>query len=431
MPVYAHAGLDPELGFILSTFSFAFWGALVLWMSAGFALIESGSVNSRNTSVVCLKNIGLLSISIVGFYLFGYNLMYVGVEPGGWFGSVRLFYRDPASELALAAGKGEVEAAMEFGYSLDSAWLFQAVFVASTCSIVSGTLAERVRLFPFLLFVAFLSTVIYPIVGSWTWGGGWLAAMGFSDFAGATVVHSTGGWAALAGGAVVGARKGKFGPDGTITQTAPNNVPNVALGIFIVWLGFLGFNGGSHLFLSGIQDAVAVSLVISNSLIASFAGFFVSIGLSRVIFGRVDPLASFNGVLGGLVAIAAGPEISEQSWALVIGGVGGLVSTIGMRALQRLRIDDEVGAISVHMGAGVWGTLAVCIAGGGNFLVQLTGAVTIGVFVFAASLAAWLVIDQFLGARISPEAEELGQDMTELGIRSFPEFVRVQDRQEP
>ena len=426
-PTASWADLGTETGFVLSSLSFFFWGALVMWMCAGFTMLESGSVSTKNSSVICLKNIGLLSVSVISYYLVGYNLMYVGMEPGGWLNFPKLFFTETTAEWALLQDGTSAGAAIERGHSAASGWMFQMVFVAATCSIVSGTLAERVRLWPFLLFVAILATVIYPVVGSWTWGGGWLGAMGFSDFAGSTVVHATGGWAALAGCLIVGPRRGKFRADGTIRRTPPNNVPNVALGIFIVWLGFLGFNGGSRLVLSGAADIVAVSQVIANSLLASFAGAGVSICLSRAIFGRVDPVASFNGVLGGLVAITAGPDIAGHHWAILIGGVGGLVSTVGIRLLQRMRIDDEVGAIPVHMGAGVWGTLAVCIAGGADFSVQLTGVVVIGAFVFATSLLVWSVIDRLFGAQISEEVELKGQDLAELGIRSFPEFVRIED----
>ena len=430
-PTASWADLDNETGFVLGSLSFLFWGALVMWMCAGFTMLESGSVSTKNSSVICLKNIGLLSISVISYYLVGYNLMYVGVEPGGWLNLPQLFYSETTSEWALLKDGSSAHAVMERGHSAASAWIFQMVFVAATCSIVSGTLAERVRLWPFLLFVAILATVIYPLVGAWTWGGGWLGAWGFKDFAGSTVVHATGGWAALAGCLVVGPRRGKFRADGTIRRTPPNNIPNVALGIFIVWLGFLGFNGGSRLALSGAVDIVAVSQVIANSLLASFAGVAVSICLTRAIFGRVDPMASFNGVLGGLVAITAGPDIAEHHWAIAIGGVGGLVSTVGIRLLQRLKIDDEVGAIPVHMGAGVWGTLAVCIAAGGNPVVQLTGIIVIGIFVFTTSLLVWLAIDRLFGAQISEEVERQGQDLAELGIRSFPESMRLEEGSNP
>ena len=308
-----------------------------------------------------------------------------------------------------------------------SDWFFQMVFVGSTASIVSGTLAERVKLWSFFLFIVVLTAVIYPVIGAWTWGGGWLAAMGFHDFAGSTVVHSTGGWAALAGVLVVGARRGKFPADGSVRQTPPNSVPEVTLGVSIIWLGFLGFNGGSQLSLAGVSDAVAVSIVLANTNLAGAAGVLAAMLLSRPVFGRVDLLASLNGAIAGLVAITAGPDIVDHRWAVAIGAVGGAVCLLGMKLLERLKIDDEVGAIPAHMAAGVWGTLAACIAADGDVLVQLTGIVAIGATVFAASLLVWWVIDATIGARISPRVEKLGQDAAELGIESFPEFRLVEE----
>ena len=308
-----------------------------------------------------------------------------------------------------------------------SDWLFQIVFMASAASIVSGTLAERVKLWSFFVFIVVLTAVIYPIVGAWTWGGGWLDALGFQDFAGSTVVHSTGGWAALAGVLVIGARKGKFRKDATVKSTPPANVPAVTLGVFIIWLGFLGFNGGSQLALSGASDAVAIANVLVNTNLAAAAGVMTALVLSRPVFGHVDLLASLNGAISGLVAITAGPDIVDHSWAIVIGATGAAVCTLGMKLLHLLRIDDEVGAIPAHMGAGVWGTLAVCIAASGDPLVQLIGVTTIGIFVFGTSLLAWQLVDMTLGARILPRVEELGQDFGELGIEAFPEFMLVKE----
>ncbi len=428
VPAPALAALTTEMQFVLSSFSFLFWGALVMWMCAGFMMLEAGSVRTRNASVICLKNIGLYSIAGLAFYLIGYNIMYIGVEEGGWFGTLDLLYGTSDEEKALLAGdESGAAAVMGRGHSAMSEWFFQMVFVASTGSIVSGTLAERVKLWPFFAFIAFLTAVLYPVVGAWTWGGGWLDAMGFQDFAGSSVVHSTGGWAALAGVLVVGAREGKFRADGSVKVTPPNNVPAVTLGVFIIWLGFLGFNGGSQLALNGVTDAVTVSNILVNTNLASAAGVLTALALSRPLFGRVDLLASLNGAIGGLVAIAAGPDLTDHHVALLIGAVGGGVCAAGIKLLQRLRIDDEVGAIPAHMGAGVWGTLAVCIAAGGDPLVQITGIVAIGAFVFGASLLVWHLIDRTAGARISHRVEELGQDTAELGIESFPEFFLTRD----
>ena len=420
--------MSGEVQFILGSFSFLVWGGLVMWMCAGFTMLEAGSVRTKNASVICLKNIGLYSIAGLTYYLVGYNLMYVGVGEGGWLGTLELLYETSGAERSLLAGDASAAPAVqERGHAAMADWFFQMVFVGSTASIVSGTLAERVKLWSFFLFIVVLTGVIYPVIGAWTWGGGWLAAMGFQDFAGSTVVHSTGGWAALAGVLVVGARRGKFPADGSVRQTPPNSVPEVTLGVFIIWLGFLGFNGGSQLSLAGASDAVAVSIVLANTNLAGAAGVLAAMLLSRPVFGRVDLLASLNGAIAGLVAITAGPDIVDHRWAVAIGAVGGAVCLLGMKLLQRLKIDDEVGAIPAHMAAGVWGTLAVCIAAGGDLLVQLTGIVAIGATVFGASLLVWRIIDATIGARISPWVETLGQDVAELGMESFPEFRLVEE----
>ena len=423
-PSEARAAIDGESQFVLSSFAFLVWGALVMWMCAGFTMLEAGSVRTKNASVICLKNIGLYSIAGLAFYLVGYNVMYVGVEEGGWFGTLTFLYGASSDEVALLGGREEAAAAVvKNGYSTMSDWFFQMVFVATTASIVSGTLAERVKLWSFLVFILVLTAVIYPIIGSWTWGGGWLAAMGFQDFAGSTIVHSTGGWAALAGALIVGPRKGKFRPDGSVRTTPPSNVPAVTLGVFILWLGWFGFNGGSQLAMAGIADAVAVSNILSNTNLAGAAGVMAAIVLSRPVLGRVDLLAGLNGAIAGLVAITAGPDIVDHYWAIIIGGIGGALCVVGMKALERLRIDDVVGAVPAHLFAGVWGTLAVCIAAGGDFLVQLLGIVAIGAFAFCASWLVWMAIDKTMGARVTPTVEDLGQDVAELGIEAYPEFV--------
>ncbi len=420
--------LGEEAQFVLNTFSFLIWGALVMWMCAGFTMLEAGSVRTKNASVICLKNVGLYSIAGLTFWLIGYNIMYVGVEPGSWFGSLKLFYGTTASEIALLGGQSEAASdVIGNGSSVMSNWFFQMVFVGTTASIVSGALAERVKLWSFFVFIAVLTAIIYPIVGAWTWGGGWLAAMGFQDFAGSTIVHSTGGWAALAGVIIVGARKGKFRKNGEVKVTAPSNVPAVTLGVFILWLGWFGFNGGSQLALGGAADAVAVSNILVNTNLAGAAGFVAAIFLSRPVLGRVDLLASLNGALAGLVAITAGPDIVVHQWAVGIGAVGGALCVVGLKTLERLRIDDVVGAVPVHLFSGIWGTLAVCIAAGGNFGVQLIGILAIAVFAFGASWLVWLAIDKTMGVRITPNVEELGQDVAELGIEAYPEFVVIPD----
>ena len=425
-PSQARAAIEGEAQFVLNTFAFLVWGALVMWMAAGFTMLEAGSVRTKNASVICLKNIGLYSIAGLGYYVVGYNIMYVGVDPGGWFGSLEFLYSTTADEVALLRGDESATAAVvENGYSAMSDWFFQMVFVATTASIVSGALAERVKLWSFFVFIAILTSIVYPIVGAWTWGGGWLAELGFKDFAGSTIVHSTGGWAALAGAIMVGPRSGKFRADGSVKPTPPSNVPVVTLGVFILWLGWFGFNGGSQLALSGALDAVAVSNIFTNTNLAAAAGVMAALSLSRPVLGRVDLFAGLNGTLAGLVAITAAPDIVQHHWAVVIGAIGGVVCLLSMKCLEMVKVDDVVGAVPVHLFTGIWGTLAVCIVGGGSILAQIAGILAVGVFAFGVSMLLWFAIDRTLGLRVAHDVEALGQDVGELGIEAYPEFVVV------
>ena len=435
VPSDAHAALDAEAQFVLNSFSFLIWGALVMWMCAGFTMLESGTVRTKNASVICLKNIGLYSIAGLAYYLIGYNLMYTDV--GSWIGTVRLLYETSSAEVALLSAGDDAAAAakaagavIENGYATMSDWFFQMVFVATTASIVSGALAERVKLWSFFVFIALLTAIVYPVVGAWTWGGGWLSQEGFQDFAGSTIVHSTGGWAALAGIMVVGARRGKFRTDGSVKPTPPSNVPVVTLGVFILWLGWFGFNAGSQLALSGAADAVAISNILANTNLAAAAGVMAAVCLSRPVLGRVDLLATLNGAIAGLVAITAGPDIAEHYWAVVIGAVGGVICVLGMKFLERVKLDDVVGAIPAHLFAGAWGTVAVCIAAGGDVGVQIVGILAVGVFVFVVSAVLWLILDKTMKVRVSSRVEELGQDVAELGIEAYPEFVVMPDMED-
>ena len=415
-----------ETGFVLNTFSFLVWGALVMWMCAGFTMLESGSVRSKNASVICLKNIGLYAIAGLTYYVIGYGLMYTDV--GSFIGRLNLFHGPSPAEVALIGGDAAATAAVvEKGYSVTSDWFFQMVFVATTASIVSGTLAERVNLWAFFVFTAILTAVIYPIVGAWEWGGGWLDQRGFQDFAGSTIVHSTGGWAALAGALVIGPRWGKFRKDGSVKLTPPSNIPAVTLGVFILWLGWFGFNGGSVLALGSAAKAVVMSNVIVNTNLAAAAGVVTAIVVSRPILGRTDLFAGLNGAIAGLVAITAGPDIVDARVAILIGAVGALLCTAGLRLLENFRIDDVVGAVPAHLFAGIWGTLAVSIAGGANFWIQLLGVVSVGAFVFTTSWVLWTILEKTMGVRVSREVEEMGQDAAELGIDAYPEFVLMVD----
>ncbi len=431
----AQANAAAQTDFVLNTFAFLVWGALIMWMCAGFTMLEAGSVRTKNASVICLKNIGLYAIAGIMFYFVGYNLMYLDV--GNLIGTLKFGYGPSAEEIALLTAVGEEAPAAEIAaavdavtgnqYSVMSDWFFQMVFVATTASIVSGTLAERVKLWSFFVFTVILTTVIYPVVGAWTWGGGWLSEMGFSDFAGSSIVHSTGGWAALAGALVVGPRLGKYRSDGSVKITPPSNVPIVTLGVFILWLGWFGFNGGSQLALGGVQNAVAMSIVLVNTNLAAAGGVMAALIVSRPLLKRFDLLAVLNGAIAGLVSITAGPDVLPHSMALLIGAVGGVICTAGLVVLERFRIDDVVGAVPAHLFAGVWGTLAVCIAGDHSFGIQLLGVVAIGGFVFGASWLSWTLIEKTMGARVSETVEELGQDAAELGIEAYPEFVLMPD----
>ncbi len=423
----AHAAVEGEIAFVFNTFSFLVHGFLVMLMAAGFAMLESGLVRTKNTAAICLKNIALYSIAGIMFYIVGYAVMYTDVN-GGWIGSFDFFYNPSDAELVLLnaeeATAEQTAAVVEGGYSVMSDWFFQMVFVATAASIVSGTLAERIRILPFLVFTVLLSALIYPIQASWVWGGGWLAEMGFSDFAGSTLVHSTGGWAALAGAIVLGARKGKYGPDGSINPMPGANLPLATLGTFILWFGWFGFNGGSQLALGSALDAVAISIVYVNTNLAAAAGVVAAMATSYAMYRKIDLTLALNGAIAGLVSITAGPDLQNHVLALVIGGVGGVLVVYAVPALDRLKVDDVVGAISAHLVAGIWGTLAVGIFGGGDFVTQLVGIMAIGAFVFIVSLGAWFALKVLMGIRASGEAEDDGLDKTELGMEAYPEFGR-------
>ncbi len=424
-----YAAAEAEAGYIFNSFSFLLWGVLVMWMCAGFTMLEAGSVRTKNASVICLKNIGLYSIAGVAYFTIGYNLMYVDV--GEVIGTFKLFYSSTEAELALLGGdSSQLQQVVEGDYTTMSDWFFQMVFVATTASIISGTLAERVKLWTFFAFTIALTAFLYPTIGAWTWGGGWLDKLGFQDFAGSTIVHSTGGWAALAGAIAIGARRGKFRKDGTVKNTPPSNVPAVTLGVFILWLGWFGFNGGSQLAMNSAADIVAMSIVLVNTNLAAAAGVLVAVCVSRPLLGRIDLLAVLNGAIAGLVSITAGPDITNHVWAIVIGGVGGLICTAGIMLLERLKIDDVVGAIPAHLFAGVWGTIAVCIVAGGTLWVQLVGILAIGAFVFIGSWILWTVLDKVMGFRVTETVELLGQDVAELGIEAYPEFMLMPDHDE-
>ena len=430
MAAPAHAEVSGETAYVFNTFSFLFNGALVMWMAAGFAMLESGLVRTKNTAAICLKNIALYSIAGIMFYLIGYNLMYVDVS--GWIGSFSLLYNPSDAELALLGAEEataeQVAAVVDNGYSVASDWFFQMVFVATAASIVSGTVAERIKLWPFLIFVVVLTAIIYPIQGSWTWGGGWLAEMGFSDFAGSTIVHSVGGWAALTGAVILGARRGKYGPNGQVNPIPGANLPLATLGTFILWLGWFGFNGGSQLALGSAADATWMAIVFTNTNLAAAGGVVAAMLMTQIMYKKVDLTMALNGAIAGLVSITAGPDLTNHLMSIIIGAIGGILVVIAIPMLDRLKIDDVVGAISAHLVAGIWGTLAVGIFGGGDLLVQIIGIVAIGVFVVVTSSIVWLALKYTVGIRASEEDEDLGLDSAELGLEAYPEFGRGSQR---
>jgi len=402
-----------ETAFIFNTLSFLMNGFLVMWMAAGFAMLESGLVRSKNVATICLKNIALFSIAGIMYWLVGYDLMYNGVD-GGWFGKLSWWAADDSAALA-----GDYSG----GYAAASDWFFQMVFVATAASIVSGAVAERSKLWAFLAFVVVLTAIIYPITGSWQWGGGWLAELGFADFAGSTLVHSVGGWAALTGCIIIGARKGKYGAGGKVNPMPGSSLPLATLGTFILWLGWFGFNGGSQLALGSAADAIAISNIYVNTNLAAAGGVVAAMILAQVMYKKVDLTLVLNGAIAGLVSITAGPDTPSMFGSILIGAVGGVLAVIAIPLFDRFKIDDVVGAISAHLIAGIWGTLAVPITNGdAEFGIQLLGIVAIGAFTVIVSSIVWLAIKFTIGVRADEEEEVLGLDRSELGLEAYPEF---------
>ena len=407
LPAHAETTVSAEVGFIFNTFLFLVCGFLVMFMAAGFAMLEAGSVTSKSVSVICAKNIGLFSIAGIMFWMFGYNLAY-GIPEGGYIGNFI-----PWSDASK----------IDTGYSDGSDWYFQMVFCATTVSIVSGTLAERIKLWPFFLFAAILSGIIYPIVMGWQWGGGWLAAAGFSDFAGSTLVHSTGGAAALAGAIILGPRLGRFTKSGSPAPLKPfaaSSIPLVTIGIFILWLGWFGFNGGSQLAMGTAVDAIAVSTIFMNTFLAGAGGVMAAAFTTRLGFGKTDVIQMLNGCIGGLVAITAEPLMPSPIAAILIGAVGGVIVVFGTKLLFSMKIDDVVGAVPAHLFAGIWGTLAVPITNSDvSFGAQLLGVISINAFVFIVSYIVWSIMKATIGIRLSKEGELKGTDVTETGVIAY------------
>ncbi len=408
-----------ELQYALDTFYFLVSGALVMWMAAGFAMLEAGLVRSKNTAEILTKNVSLYAIACVMYMLVGYNIMYPGDAASSvWPGISFLLGADNTVEAVLAGGDDAPY------YSGMSDFFFQVVFVATAMSIVSGAVAERMKLWAFLAFAVVMTGFIYPLQGYWKWGGGFLDGLGFLDFAGSGVVHMTGAAAALAGVLLLGARKGKYGPNGEINAIPGANMPLATLGMFILWLGWFGFNGGSELKVSDVGEANAVAMVFVNTNMAAAGGVIAALITSKLLFGKADLTMALNGALAGLVAITAEPLTPSALAATFIGGVGGVLVVFSILTLDKLKIDDPVGAISVHGVVGIWGLLAVVFTNPDATLsAQLIGVATIFAWVFGASFLVWMVIKAVMGLRVSEEEEYEGVDLTECGLEAYPEFT--------
>ena len=394
----------------MTTLLFLVGGFLVFWMAAGFAMLEAGLVRSKNVTMQLTKNVALFSLAAIMYWLVGFNLMYPG-DFNGYFAFN--FVPTVLEPVGLSAS----EAALDYA-SVASDFFFQLMFVAATASIVSGALAERIKLWPFLVFVIVLTGFMYPITGSWQWGGGWLSELGFSDFAGSTVVHSVGGWAALAGAIVLGPRLGKY-KDGRVNPMPGSNLALATLGTFILWLGWFGFNGGSQLAAGTVGDITDVGRIFANTNMAAASGAIVALVLTQLLYKKVDLTMVLNGALAGLVSITAEPLAPSLFGSLLIGGVGGLIVVFTVPMLDKFKIDDVVGAIPVHLIAGIWGTIAVVFSGSATIGAQITGILAYGIFTFVVSMVFWLILKTVMGIRVSEEAEIQGLDTTELGMDAY------------
>ncbi|MDH5257105.1 MAG: ammonium transporter [Gammaproteobacteria bacterium] len=408
-----------ELAYAMDTFYFLISGVLVMWMAAGFAMLEAGLVRAKNTAEILIKNISLFAIACIMYMLVGYSIMYgssdSSIIPDFGF----LIGAENAKDAVLAGGDGAPY------YSKMSDFFFQVVFVATAMSIVSGAVAERMKLWAFLGFAVVMTGFIYPVQGYWKWGGGFLDQLGFQDFAGSGVVHMCGAAAALAAVIVLGARKGKYNADGSANAIPGANMPLATLGTFILWMGWFGFNGGSELKLSDVGEANAVAMVFVNTNMAAAGGVIAAMITARLLFGKTDLTMALNGALAGLVAITAEPLAPTPLLATIIGAVGGVIVVFSILSLDKLKLDDPVGAISVHGVVGMWGLIAVTFSNADATIVaQLSGLVTIFLWTFLVSLVVWLAIKAIMGIRVTEEEEYNGVDISECGLEAYPEFTK-------
>ncbi len=410
-----------ELSYALDTFYFLISGALVMWMAAGFSMLEAGLVRSKNTTEILTKNVALFAIACIMYLLCGYNVMYPGEAVNEYWPGIAFLLGAENEAAAVTAGGDDAPY-----YSGRADFFFQVVFVATAMSIVSGAVAERMKLWAFLLFAVVFTSLIYPIQGFWKWGGGFLQTAGFQDFAGSGVVHMCGATAALAGVLILGARKGKYGPNGQVRPIPGANLPLATLGTFILWMGWFGFNGGSQLRLSNVGDANAVAAIFVNTNMAAAGGVTAALIVARILFSKADLTMALNGALAGLVAITAEPLTPGAGVATLIGAAGGVLVVLAIVLLDKLKLDDPVGAISVHGVVGVWGLLAVPLTNSDAvFTAQLLGIACIFLWTFVASIMVWVLLDGILGIRVSEEDEYEGVDISECGMEAYPEFTKA------
>ena len=414
-----------ELSYALDTFYLLISGAFVMWMAAGFAMLEAGLVRAKNTTEILTKNVALFAIACVMYLLVGYNIMYPGDSAVNsiWPGISFLLGEDNTAAEVIAAN-GDADPDNNIVYSNMADFFFQVVFVATAMSIVSGAVAERMKLWAFLAFSVVMTGFIYPLQGYWKWGGGFLDGLGFYDFAGSGVVHLCGATAAFAGILLLGPRKGKYDKDGNITPIPGCNLPLATLGTFILWMGWFGFNGGSQLILSTASDANAIAMVFLNTNASAAGGVVSALIVAHILFGKADLSMILNGALAGLVAITADPASPSPLLATIIGMVAGVIVVFSIIGIDKLRLDDPVGALSVHGVVGIWGLIAVCFSNkDATFAAQLIGILSIISFVFAASFGTWYAFKALMGIRVSEEEEYHGVDYSECGMEAYPEFT--------
>lgn len=407
-----------QIAYALDTFYLLVSGAFVMWMAAGFAMLEAGLVRAKNTTEILTKNMTLFAVACIMYMICGYNIMYPAAAVNSVWPGISFLLGSDHSVASVLQGGDDAPV-----YSHMADFFFQVVFVATAMSVVSGAVAERMKLWVFLAFAVVLTAFIYPVEGYWKWGGGFLDKMGFVDFAGSGIVHLTGASAAIAGVLLLGPRKGKYGKNGEINAIPGSNLPLATLGMFILWLGWFGFNGGSELKISNIDEANAVAKVFVNTNMAAAGGLIAALISAKLLFGKADLTMAINGALAGLVAVTAEPLAPSPLWATLVGAIGGVLVVFSVIAFDKLRIDDPVGAISVHGIAGIWGVMAVPFSNGEtSFMVQLLGVLSIFGWVFVTSLIVWWVLKKLVGLRVSEEEEYEGVDMTECGMEAYPEF---------